>query len=179
MKNHFPFFRLVFGMLIGVLFMAACSPKFDWREVRGSNAPFTAAFPSKTVSHTRSFNLAGAPITMTMTAAQVDGVTFAIGSAEMPDAMQAKAALTQMKIGLVKNIDGVIRREKNADGANTSIEIEATGTQNQYGNVKPMLLIARFVAHDKRVYQIFVVGKEKAVVREAVDNFLISFKLNR
>jgi hypothetical protein len=155
-----------------VSLVAACSPKFDWREVRGTNAPFVVLLPAKPASHTRTVNLDGLQVPMTMTAADVDGVTFAVGTAELPDAAQAARALAAMKTALVRNIGGTIRQEKTsvAGAVSATIDIEASGGDR--------LLIARFLSRDKRIYQVIMVGKESAVSREAVDTFFTSFKLN-
>lgn len=156
------------------LLFTACSPKFDWREVHGTNIPFSAVLPGKAASHTRPVDLGGIRVPMTMTAANVDDVTFAVGVAELPDAIKAITALPAMKAAMVRNIGGSIRRES-ASAAGISpmtIDIEATGN-NGYGQ---QLLIARFIAQDTRAYQLVVVGKEKNISREAVDTFFTSFK---
>lgn len=153
--------------------LIACSPKFDWREVRGTGAPFVVLLPAKPASHTRDVNLDGLQVSMTMTAAEVDGVTFAVGTAELPDAALAPKALAAMKTALVRNIGGAIKQEKTsaAGAVPATIDIEATGTESH-------VLLARFLAKDRRIYQVVVVGKEEALSREAADMFLTSFKLN-
>ena len=120
-------------------------------------------------------------------AAEVDGVTYAVGTAVTRDDVTAKAALTAMKTALVRNIGGTVVREattstaatpgsSNAQrGRTTSIDVEARSTQGG-ATAQPRLLIARFIAQDNRVYQIAVVGNEKAVSRDAADTFLTSFK---
>lgn len=156
------------------LLLAACSPKFDWREVHGTNISFSAVLPGKPASHTRLVDLGGIRVPMTMTAANVDDVTFAVGVAELPDAIKAITALPAMKAAMVRNIGGSIRRES-ASAAGISpmtIDIEAIGNN---GN-RQQLLIARFIAQDTRVYQLVVIGKEKNVSREAVETFFTSFK---
>lgn len=163
-----------------VLTLSACSPKYDWREVQGAGAPYTVALPAKPSSLSRPINLDGTQVTMTMTAAEVDDVTFAVGTAELPDAAKAQQALAAMKTTLVKNIDGTIRQEKTTGSAAapTSIEIEAIGEPSARTGGQPRVLFARFIAKDMRVYQIVVVGKEKAVTRELVDTFFTSFRTN-
>lgn len=159
------------------MLLAACSPKYDWREVRGNSAPFVVVLPTKPASHTRSINLDGVQVEMTMTAAEVDGVTFAVGVAQLPDAMQAQKALVAMKTALVRNIGGTIRQEK-ASTVNgvPAIDIEATGTGTP-GAAQQRLMLARFIAQDRHAYQLVVVGKESAVERDAADVFFTSFKL--
>ena len=167
--------------------LAACSPKYDWREVRGTDAPFVVLLPAKPATLSRPIDLDGSKVTMTMTAAEVDGVTFAVGTAQLSDAAHAQAALSAMKAALVKNIGGTIKSEKTAalapaNGAAksqaTAIDIEASGAPGRDAKGQPRMLVARFIAQDQRVYQVVVVGREKAVTRDAIDTFITSFKLN-
>lgn len=153
--------------------LSACSPKFDWREVRGPDAPYIVLLPTKPTSHTRTIDLDGMQVSMTMTASDVDGVTFAVGSATLSDATQAPKALDAMKTALVRNIGGAIKQEKSsaAGAVPKVIDIEAGGTESR-------LLLARFIAKENRIYQVVLVGKEKTISRDAADTFFSSFKLN-
>lgn len=157
------------------LLLLACSPKFDWREVRGSAAPYVVVLPAKPATHARDINLDGLPVTMTMTGAEVDGVTFAVGSIELADPTQAQQALTAMKTALVRNINGKVTEERTsapAPGA-TMTEVEASGPLQQ----GERLLLARFIAQGRHAYQLVVVGAANAVSREAADTFFTSFRL--
>lgn len=154
--------------------LSACGPKFDWRDYRSPDAPFSALFPGKPASLTRTIDLDGMKVSMTMTAAEVDGTTFAVGSAELADAAKAAPALAAMKTGLINNIGGTIKSEKAAPDHAPSIELEANGMQNG----KPVRLVAHFLAQNKRIYQVIVLGQEKHVAPENVDTFMSSFKLN-
>jgi hypothetical protein len=159
--------------------LTACSPKFDWREVRANDAHAVILMPAKPATLSRPIDLNGTPVTMTMTAAEVDGVSFALGTAELADAAKAQAALSAMKTAMVKNINGSIKHEKALPSTpanpGTTIELEASGIG---ADGQPRLLLGRFVALDKRVYQAVVIGREKNVSREAADTFLTSFKPN-
>lgn len=153
--------------------LIACSPKYDWREVRGGGAPFIVTLPAKPASHTRQIDLDGLPVTMTMTATEVDDVTFAVGAAELGDAAQSSKAINAMKTALVRNIGGTVRHEKSTPAM---IEIEAGGPPGSGSGGQPRLMLARFYAKDKFIYQVVVVGAEKSVSREAADTFFTSFK---
>jgi hypothetical protein len=159
--------------------LAACSPQYNWRDYRGVDAPYTVLFPGKPESFTRAIDLHGVKVDMTMTATEIDGNTFAVGSATMADADKAQAALAMMKMALVNNIAGKIDSERaqakaGASGASTSLDIRAHGVRGG----APILLAAHFAAQGQRIYQVVVVGNEKAVAGENVDMFLNSFKLN-
>lgn len=174
MPDRFDWRRLATTAATALLLLG-CTPHFDWREVRGSNAPFSVLLPAKPVTLSRPVNLNGIQVTMTMTAAEVDGVAFAVGSAELADAASAAAALEAMQAAMLKNIGGSVRRQTSSGaGSNRSIDLEAIGAPAR--GTAPPLLVARFVARERRVYQAVVLGPEPAVAREAVETFLTSFK---
>ncbi|AMO98462.1 putative transmembrane protein [Collimonas arenae] len=101
-------------LLCAVLLLGACSPKFNWREVRGKDASYSVLLPAKPATFARQIDLDGTQVTMTMTAAKVDDMVFAVGSATLPDAAKAQAALGAMKTALVKTSTVPSRRRKPA-----------------------------------------------------------------
>ncbi|RJG02990.1 hypothetical protein [Noviherbaspirillum sedimenti] len=177
-KSYASLLRAAFTLAIACM-LSACSPKFDWRVVRGNPVPFEVLLPAKPASMTRPVDLGVAQVEMTMTAAEVDGVTFAVGAATLPAAAGASAALSAMKTALVLNIHGSIKREtgdpKDAGKAGAApLEVEAIGARAPNG--AELLLLARFVAKDARVYQVLVLGPPQKVVRAEADTFFSSFK---
>ena len=178
-----PSLALLLATLAAASILSACSPKFDWRDYRSPDAQFTALFPGKPAVLTREIDLDGKKVSLTMTASEVDGNTFAIGSAVLDSAEQARAALPAMQTALLKNINGTVRSEKSASAASStaagtqqrsSLSIEAKGTQQG----KPVLLVGRFVAQDKRIFQIIILGEESKLSRDTIDTFMDSVKLD-
>ncbi|NML63274.1 hypothetical protein HHL21_19720 [Massilia sp. RP-1-19] len=157
--------------VLAALVLAGCSPAYNWRDYNSPDAPYQAMFPDKPVSHKRSINLDGLTVDMTMTAAEIDGTVFAIGSAEAPDAAQAQAAVAAMRTAMIKNIGATVTREEKKDAA---IHIDAKGMQNG----APMRLVGHFESRGTRFYQVIVMGKENNVPQDEVDMFMSSFKLN-
>ena len=149
----------------------ACSPKFDWRDYRSSAAPYAVLFPGKPASHTRTVNLDGQQASMTMTATDIDGTLFAVGSAELADADKAQIAVQAMKTAMVRNVGASTAKESVRDGG---FAVEAHGARAG----APVTLHGRFLSRGKRVYQVVVIGPENAVGKEDVDTFLSSFKVN-
>jgi hypothetical protein len=176
---------LIKSLLLPILaagLLTACKPSYNWRDYSSPDAPFRVMFPDKPTVHKRSIDIGGMPVEMTMTAVDVKGTTFAVGSAEAPDAAKAQAALGAMKTALVRNIGATVTKEKSTVAAaasgtsstqSTSIDIEATGVQNG----TPMKLIGHFESRNKRFYQVIVMGKEKALSADQTDQFISSFKL--
>jgi hypothetical protein len=159
------------AVLAAAAALLACSPKYDWRDFRSSDAPFSVLFPGKPATHSRTINLDGQQVNMSMAAAEVDGTMFAVGSAELPDAEKAAQAVLAMKAQMVRNIGATVNKESTKDGA---FVIDASGVQNGM----PMRMQARFQVQGKRAYQVVVVGRAKEMNDEVVDTFMSSFKLN-
>lgn len=158
--------------------LSGCNPTYNWREVRGADAPFRIMLPGKPASASRPVNLDGKQVTMSMTAVEVNGATFAVGSAELSDAAQARGALVAMRNAMVNNIGGTVRQEKRSGPADApdEIAVEAVGKPAPASRSQARVMYARFIARDKRVYQVVAVGPEDANSREAVDTFLASFR---
>jgi len=155
------------------LLLAGCNPTYNWRDYSSPDAPYRIMFPAKPATHTRSVDLDGMRVDMTMTAAEVEGVTFAVGTGIAPDAARARAAVAAMKTALVRNIGAEVARESPAAGPDSAIDIDAVGSANG----QPMKLRGRFEAHGKRFYQVVVMGKANAMTPEHVEQFISSFKL--
>lgn len=154
--------------------LCACSPKFDWREVRGSDVPYTVLMPAKPASFSRDMQLEGTQFKMEMTGADVDGVSFAIGTAKIEDASKIATVLAAMKNGMINNIHGTIVSEKPGK-LEHSVDVEAHGNLQ---NGQPVLLVARFITRGPWVYQAVIMGREKAVTPDVIDTFMTSFKIN-
>lgn len=168
------FIKICVIAAISVL-LTACSPDYNWREAHGDKIQFTVLLPAKPASFTRQINLDGLPVTMTMTAAEVDDVTFAVGVAELANAAQASNALDSMRTGLLNNIGGT-PSQAGIPGQTPTADRVVDLTAGGMTRGQPALLMARLVAKDKRIYQVLIVGAEHSVIPEHAETFFTSFK---
>jgi hypothetical protein len=160
--------------LVAAMFLSGCNPTYNWRDYSSADAPYRIMFPAKPATHTRAIDLNGMQVEMTMTAAEVEGVMFAVGTGVAPDAAQAQAALAAMQTALVRNIGAKVERENTAAaGTHAAVDIDAIGSANG----QPMKLRGHFEARGKRFYQVVVMGKANAVAPEHADQFISSFTL--
>src|SRR5471030_2526539 len=106
---------LVATTLLATMLVSACSPKFNWRDYRSNDAPYTVQFPGKPAQQTRTVDLDGQQVSLTMAATEIDGTTFAVASGELPDAAHAQLAMLAMKTAMVKNIAGVRSEEHTSE----------------------------------------------------------------
>lgn len=157
--------------LSATLLLAACSPEYNWRQYSSPDAPYTVLFPDKPATHTRTINLSGTNVDMTMTAAEVNGTVFAVGTGQAADAATAQAAVAAMKLALVRNIGAQVTDEKAKPGP--ALDIQARGLRNG----QSVRLVGHFEARGKRFYQVIVLGPDGAVPEEQVEQFLTSFQL--
>jgi hypothetical protein len=170
-------FLTAFAAALAAILLAACSPKYNWRDYASPDASYRVTFPAKPASFTRDIDLDGMRVPMTMTAVDIDGATFAVGAAEAPDAARAQAAVEAMQVALLRNIGAdVERRSASASASGTdsraSTDVDATGKANG----QPIRLAGHFEARGKRFYQVIVMGPPKAMPQDQVEQFLGSFK---
>lgn len=167
------------------MLLVACNPTYNWRDYRAPDAPYSVMFPDKPATQTRSINLNGLNVNMTMAAAEVEGTIFAVGSGEAPTDEQAEAAVEAMKTALVRNIGAAIESEKPGKGSASAaasavparvkaVDVIANGVQRG----QPKRLVAHLESRNRRFYQVIVIGTPKDMAGENVEMFLSSFKLN-
>ncbi|RYF40139.1 MAG: hypothetical protein EOO25_13290, partial [Comamonadaceae bacterium] len=83
------------GLAAAVLALAACSPTFNWREVRPDNSPLSLLLPCKPDKADKAVALAGQPGQLQMLGCDAGGATFAVAVATLDDASRAEAALAE------------------------------------------------------------------------------------
>ena len=162
--------RAVVPVLAASFLLAGCNPTYNWRDHTSQDDRYQVLFPAKPATFTRAVDVDGLRVDMTMTAAEVDGATFAVGAATAPDAARARAALPAMRLALLRNIGAA---EDAAPAAQDGLRVEATGAANG----RPVRLHGRFEARGERFYQVIVLGPADAVPAEQVEQFLTSFAL--
>jgi hypothetical protein len=161
------------------LALAACSPSLNWREVRGSDAPYVVLLPAKPSSFARTIDLGGIKVEMSMTAAEVDDVNFAVAHAKVADASQRQAALAAMQAAMLRNIGSAQHSEKPVmlKGGVPATEVLATGNAGNAAKTA-LVLHARFAVHGDHVYQAIALGPAAKLSDETADTFLSSFVLH-
>lgn len=145
----------------------ACSPKYDWREVKNIDPTFRIYFPAKPIQHSKSILLGDNKITMNMIAAEVNEVKFAVAYVKTDEQNRDKT-LQLMQNGMIKNIKGNLSESKIKN------TIFATGNLQ---NGKKIHLYAKFTILKDWAIQEVVIGEEKQLITENLEMFFDSFKL--
>lgn len=161
-----------------------CSPQYDWRQIRADEDGYVAMMPGKPDRMTRSINLDGMKVSMTMQGARVGELAFTVATSELPDTSVAtrERAVAAMRAAMVRNIAG---RETAAqalavpvgDGSDRVIgtapgwQIDAVG----HAGGREVEMHAIFTARNGRAWQAVVLGP--APDPEQTKQFLDGFRL--
>lgn len=170
--------RLGVGLLMLVL-AGACSPTWNWREIRVDSHGWAALFPDKPVKMTRSISLDGMPVTMSMQGAEVEGATFTVAMVDLPDDAEAtrEHAVSALRRGMMQTVQGaeVSARAVNLPVSGLAWRVEVHGQVTLNGQVRPVVQHAGYTAYGRRAWQWVVVGPQPEP--EVVNTFLDSFRL--
>ena len=141
---------------VAALCLAACSAELDWREFSSTEGRFAVMLPGRPARESREIALAGAKVTMHMTAVQMSGMAFGVGYADLPPGTDAARAITESRDALVRNIGGRVTVERPVALAGArGIEFQADGSAQG----APMRVAARIAVAGDRFYQVAFVGR--------------------
>ena len=90
------------------VWLAACSPDYNWRQVSLADGVVVAVFPDKPREQSRVLSFAGHELSFSMTGTVIDDTVFAVGHAALPpevgqDASQRTLVFGQMVQSLYGN----------------------------------------------------------------------------
>ena len=142
-----------------LLSVSACSPTFNWRELRVDDTPLVALLPCKVESATRPVPLAGpaaAPAELHMHSCEAGGLRFAVAWADLGPAVPVEPALNAWRAASLQAIratgtDWPVR----LPGAQWLQGVQAQGTDPQGRAVQTR---AAYFAQGTRVFQAAVYG---------------------
>jgi hypothetical protein len=172
--------------LIGLLLLlsAACSPDYNWREVRPADLGLSVMLPGKPVTLTQRVRLDDVDLVMTMAGAKGDDIPFTVACAVLPDELAAtrERVLAAMRAGMVRNIAGtetsarevkvrLIDAAGAARGEASALHLVATGKVQG----RPVQMHALFVAQGRRACQAVAIGEHLPAEEARV--FLESLRL--
>jgi len=174
-----------------LLLLAACSPRFDWREIRQPAAGYVIALPEKpqTVVREISFDHPAGPVRaeMTMISTGVGASLFAIGSVQLPSpAIETPAALAAtlawFSDGLLRNVQAASATLAETTppaglGTRTLRAARAFSVDGKAGNGRAARLAVRLYVVDDRLFQLVALGAEGEIPPQALETFFDSFRL--
>ncbi|ODP35829.1 hypothetical protein [Pandoraea sp. ISTKB] len=176
---------VMFAAFAATVVLAACSPRYDWREVHDKDGAYAVAYPAKPTQDEREVKFASGPLPMRMQAARVDAALFAVGVVTLPsdDATLRQTVVDELRHGLLANVNEstaapsqVMVRQAGDAPALPGMAVSAKGVASVGSDKAERFVSARFVGRGNHVYQVVVMAT-KAPSQEQVDQFLDSFTL--
>jgi hypothetical protein len=161
------------------LLLSGCYAPFDWRQFSWPDGGFTVLLPDKPGRETREVTIGDRKLRMDLFATRVEGATFGIGYADLPEPLDDKqraALVADARDAFVKNLGGTALEDRlvSLDGF-VGREFRTEGTREG----RKLVMAGRVYATDRRFYQLVFVAPEDKVAGADVTLFLGSLKLVR
>jgi len=139
--------------------LLACSPTFNWREMRVESTGLKAMFPCKPDHATRSVDVAGRPVSLRALGCDAGGATFAVLFAEA-DPGSAGEFMDRWRAATLAGLhaedaapQAMPFRPFGALGLSQSLQVTASGKR---ADGRPVQGRAAYFAHGRQVFQAVV-----------------------
>ena len=164
------------------LLVTACSPTFDWRDVRPPESGARLLMPCKPAAQDRRISLAGSTVRLTLLACSAGGLTWGLAHADIAEASLVAAALQALRSAAAANLG--VATAAGVAGAIEPLAVpgatpSASAGRSRLAGRKPdgaavqMELVV--FARGTRVFQASVLGER--LPPDAVDTFLTSIRI--
>jgi hypothetical protein len=161
-----------------LLLLAACSPVFNWREVRPDNTALTLLLPCKPDKAQRSVPLGGRPTELAMLGCDAGDATFAVALATLDDAAQAAAVLAGWQTATLANLQAAGGGQAGplalpgADGLPPAVLVRASGRRADGRAVQSQ---AAYFSKGRQVFQAVIYADR--IDPEVAETFFSSLRL--
>jgi hypothetical protein len=157
--------------LLSAAALAACSPTFNWREVRAEPTPLKAMLPCKPDKGARTVPMAGRDVSLEVMGCETGGATFAVLHAEIGDPGRLGEVLLQWKTATLLNMRSESVREipfrpAGALDLPQSLQVIASGKRADGSKVESH---AAYFARGSHVFQAVIYSSE--LKAEVADTF--------
>jgi hypothetical protein len=138
-----------------LLGLAACSPTFNWREVRAEPAPLKLMLPCKPDKGSRPVPMAGRQVELQVLGCETGGATFALLHGDISDPARTGEVLAQWKTATLANMRSVSQQQTpflpaGALALPQSVQVVASGQRADGSTVESH---AAYFASGSRVFQ--------------------------
>lgn len=177
MKSFIAQSRAIFLGFLALWALAACSPQYNWRVVPNTDVGYMATFPDKPALVTRTLDLIGLQVPMTLHAAQVEGLYFAVGTVPLQGELQGQglALRDALAQAVANNISADKPELKPVQWLGKTVyEMTSTGTLPTGGKA---FAHARFFEHQGVLYEVFMMGPGEQANPDSLTSWFGGFSL--
>ena len=145
-------------VLMAALGLQACSPAWNWREIRLDGAPLTIMLPCKPDHASQLVTLAGHTVPLSMTGCETGGATLAVSRMLLPAGASPGAALAQWRTATLAGMRAQAVSEQPFQPANQLPHALLLAVRHQTGKVRARALFTRvlFVQPFEEAFSLFL-----------------------
>lgn len=153
----------------GLLALAACSPAFNWREVRPEHTRLHALLPCKPDKAQKTVPLGGQPTVLSMLGCDASGATFAIAVADIGDAGQAADVLAKWQSATLLNMRAPLLDAPGSSSQSSSLPLPGAAAQppavlvkaqGRRADGRAVLSQAAYFAQGSQVFQAVIYAEQ-------------------
>ncbi|MEI6838992.1 MAG: hypothetical protein WCK56_14455 [Alcaligenaceae bacterium] len=158
-------------VLLSALWLAGCTPDYNWRELSVADDRAVVMFPSRVKTEQRTLQVEGMDLVFSLTSAAVDQAVFSVGYAPLDPKLEPV------------QIERLVRTFATALAARVGQPPAAqafTGEVFQFESVvagQPSRLMGRVLTHRGMLIQVVVSGPKKSLSIENATEFMRSLVL--
>ena len=166
-----------------LVLLGACSPAYDWRDVRPAGTELALQFPCRPVAQRRAVELAGPPVDLSLMACTAGGQTWALAHADLGDPARVTGALAELRSSTIQKLQA----EQAAlvpvavPGATPNLQAGRLRLQTRPGAAsgghRPLHMELALFARGTHVFQVSVLGE--AVPDDMSQTFFASIGFQR
>lgn len=157
------------------LFLAACSPTFNWREVRPEGGGVQALMPCKPETAERAVPLGPSPTELHMSSCRAGGLTYALAWARVPSPQDAAAALAGWEAASRQGLRATADAEALVPPVRGAGRAHARALSGLDGQGQPVEARVVYAVQGERLFQAAVYGRP--LPDEHVNPFLASLEI--
>lgn len=164
---------------LALLFVSACSPRFDWRESRPQGSGALLLFPCRPDPIERIVLLAGSNLRMQMNSCSAGGARFSLAVADAAVGERVPALLAAWREQTLGNVSGVATAWPLpfVAGATPGAPSASMRVAGHLPDGRPVVEHTAFFVKGTRLYQATVMETGKPVGQEALDSFFGAIRL--
>jgi hypothetical protein len=158
------------------VWLAACAPSHDWRQMRSADGVVEALFPCKPTLHERRIGIAGGSVKLSLMACDAGGQTWGLASAELGDPARHGEVLDALAGAAAGNVAAAASTAALVvPGATPHPGSRRLRLEGRRPDATPVRMQLALFTHGTRVYQATVLGER--VSDELADTFFESLRV--
>jgi hypothetical protein len=159
------------AVLLLTMVLAACYPRYNWRELPVADGLAVLAFPARIDVAQREVVLAGLKVNFVLTSAKVDDSLFSFGYAQLPPE-SARPAREAARQALIDSLAKGMGQEAPASAQEGTV-FKLVSAQGE----SPLVVFARVVLHHDVVMRVVASGPPTELTDEIAREFMRSLVL--